>query len=471
MRFARYLSLLCFLSAGGCASLGAHKIASLDSAIDQGPPAVKKLCEEKQIPAACALSGAEVRAAHTLPILQGISGEKEARVVVLAPKGKNLRYYLQVQDRVRKLAHEIVRIPGLSRELHQLHLFDLDPAASYTLMTVGPNAEMWDRRVLRALDTKKKRARIAVVSCMDDALADVQSRIWPELLQQAPDAILMIGDNTYADRSGGKARAVSSIEQIWRRYAETRAALDVFKADPLVPVIATWDDHDYGKNDGDRTFTLKDEALGVFFAFFPQRQPFAGFRVGPGVSSWWTAFGVNFALLDDRSFRSPNRAELPDQTHFGVDQEKWLKEGLAEAKTPVFLISGDQFFGGYHGFESYEGSHPASFKKQLDLWRATARVPLVFMSGDRHLSEIIKVPAEHLGYPSFEITSSGVHAKVFPEAFKKAPSPLQLAGVAGEYNYSIVEIMEAGKGRLQLDVKSFGLGRKMHYQKTLMVKR
>ncbi len=471
MRLAQFLSILLFFGAGGCASIGAHKIQSLESAINQGRPAIEKLCEEKKISAACALSGREVAPARTLSIMQGLSGEKEARVVVLAPKGKNLHYYLRVRDQIRKVTYETIKGPRQSSELHHLSLFDLEPGTEYALVAVGPNAEMWDQRRLRGLSPKKKRARIAVVSCMDDSFTDVQRQIWPELLKQGPDAILLIGDNTYADWSRGKRRPVTSAEQIWTRYAETREALAVFAANPLVPVIATWDDHDFGQNDGDRTFPLKDEALAVFFAYFPQRQPGPGFRNGPGVASWWNAFGVGFAFLDDRSFRSPNRVEIEDQTHFGPDQEKWLKQGLSEAKTPVFLVSGDQFFGGYHGFESYEGSHPKSFKTQLEVWRGSARVPLVFVSGDRHLSEIIKVPSEHLGYPTFEITSSGVHAKVFPEAFKKSPSPMQLAGVAGEYNYSIVEIMEASKGRLQLDVKSFGLGQKLHYQKTLMVKR
>lgn len=471
MRLYKPFFFLVLFSAVGCASLGVEKLNSLDAAVDQGPLSVAELCHKQKLSGACALSGETVAGLRTLATLQGLSGDQEARIVVLAPMGKGLRYYLQEKDKVRRLEYSSRSGPGLSQELHHLEVFGLKPATEYTLFTVGPNADLWDRRRFKTFAAKKKRPRFAVVSCMDDALSDVQKQIWPELLKQEPDFILMIGDNTYADWTKGKSRPVTSVEQLWVRYAETRERLAIFSAEKLVPTVATWDDHDFGRNDGDRTFPLKNEALTAFFAFYPQARPGPGFRNGPGVSSWWTVYGLNLALLDDRSFRSPNRMDLPDQTHFGMDQEKWLQAGLKEAKSPVFVISGDQFFGGYHPFESYEGSHPKSFKEQLNVWRSSSRVPLVFVSGDRHLSEILKVPAEHLGYPTFEITSSGVHAKVFPEAFKKAPSPMQLAGVAGEYNYSIIEVMDARTHRLHLDVRSFGLGQKLLYQKSLMVKR
>lgn len=437
----------------------------------EGPAALAKLCEEQKLSSACAIVGREIRAAHVLPIMQGVTSNQHSRIVVLAPKGKGLTYYFQDKDGARPVIPATKTGPGLDQQLDVLDIFNINPAFDYQLYVVGPNAELWDRRKFRALDLNKKRPRFAFVSCMDDSLKAVQKQIWPELVAQNPDAVILDGDNTYADTMGGKSRPITATEQLWSRYAQTRSELEFFKANPLIPVLATWDDHDFGKNDGDRTFAFKDEAKSAFFAFFPQDNPAPGLQRGPGVASWWTAFGVQFALLDDRSFRSPDKIDSEDQTHLGPDQEKWLSQNLAEAKAPVFVVSGDQFFGGYHDFESFEGSHPKNFKIQLASWRKAQTGPLVFLSGDRHLTEIMKVPAEHLGYPTFEITSSGIHAHVYAEAFKKAPSPLQLVGRAGEYNYSIIEIMAASRDRLQLDVKSFGLNKKLLYQKTLMVKR
>lgn len=469
----RSLSLLIvILFAGGCASVGAHKIQSLELALTQGREAVEKLCVEQKMSGACALNGHPVKNFHTLPILQGVSSATQARLVVLAPKRRDLKYFLLHKDSVKSVVpEEIVTGPDLDQQLEHLEIFNLTLGQDYKLIVIGPNAELWDQRTFRALDLNKKRARFALVSCMDDALSDVQKKIWPELLSQNLDAVIFAGDNTYADWAGGKAKPVTNEEQLWSRYAETRSALEFFKSEILVPVVATWDDHDFGKNDGDRTFAFKERALSAFYGFFPQRKAGVQFERGPGVASWWKAFGVQFALLDDRSFRSPNKLDSEDQTHFGPDQESWLKEGLAAAKVPVFVVSGDQFFGGYHGFESYEGSHPKSFNTQVARWRKSTTVPLLFLSGDRHLTEIIKVPKTHLGYPTFEITSSAIHAKVFKEAFEKSPSPNQLVGKAGEYNYTVIEITEASARALKLDVKSFGVGKKLIYEQNLTVKR
>jgi alkaline phosphatase D len=232
-------------------------------------------------------------------------------------------------------------------------------------------------------------------------------------------------------------------------------------------VFAVWNDHDYGKNDGDRTFNGKTESTDIFLTFFAQRKPAPGFEPGPGVSSWWNAYGAHFAFLDNRSFRSPNGLDIPDQTHFGEAQDKWLSEHLQISHEAVFLISGDQFFGGYHPFESFEGNHPKRFLAELLEWKA-AGAPLVFMSGDRRLSEILKVPAARLGYTTYELTSSPIHAQ---PSEAKYPSPNQLVGADGQCNYIILELIRSERNFVQLDVQAFGLERKQLYQKTLTVKR
>jgi alkaline phosphatase D len=327
---------------------------------------------------------------------------------------------------------------------------------------------LWDKRTFRALDLKRKRVRIAVISCMDDHLKDVADKMWPQVTGQKPDLMFWIGDNVYSDHVEGKWQDTTP-DILWDRYVQTRQDLPVFRAPVLIPVLATWDDHDYGRNDADRTYAYKDKSLEIFFSFFAQKRPGPGLERGPGVASWFSAFNAQFALMDDRYFRSPDKLDVPDQTHFGPDQEKWLNDHLADATLPVWMISGDQWFGGYHRFESYEGSHPKSFQAQLPSYRKS-KVPLLFVSGDRHLSEILNVPAEVLGYPTYEVTSSGIHATVFPNAFKENPSPHQLVGVAGVYNYSILELMHSERRLLQISVQAFGPDEKLLYQKTLTVK-
>ena len=179
---------------------------------------------------------------------------------------------------------------------------------------------------------------------------------------------------------------------------------------------------------------------------------------------------MRFLFLDNRSFRSPNKLDLPDQTHFGVEQEDWIEVQLKSANEPVLLVSGDQFFGGYQSFESYEGSHPKSFSAQLARWKKS-KVPIVFVSGDRHLSEVIQVPRKYLGYQTFELTSSPLHAKVFPDAFQKNPSPNQKVGIAGKYNYMLLDLEKSGPKFFQLSVRSKGLDQTTLFEAKLSVKK
>jgi hypothetical protein len=407
--------------------------------------------------------------------MQSVTSTDQTRIVVLAPTNSSLSYFVVAPQSLRKLSPKNIQNPvstGQFDQVDQIEVLGLKPTESYELVIIDEAGRLWDRRTFKTLDTKKTRPKIVLASCMHDSLEEPQKVMWKQVSELKPDVILMIGDNVYADwSSDGKKTPVTEAGQLWRRYAETRSKLDIFKTNPLIPVFATWDDHDFGKNDGDRNWELKDAALVVFFAFFDQQKPGPGFERGPGVASWWRAFGVQFALLDDRSFRSPNGADTPDQTHFGAEQEAWLKEGLAAASAPVFLASGDQFFGGYHTFESYEGNHARSFKTELARWRRVSAHPVVFLSGDRHLSEIIKVPKEYLGYPTFEITSSGIHAKVFPGNFERNPNPHQLVGKDGAYNFSLLDIKSATSKSLEMDVTSYGMDKTVFYQKTLTVKR
>ena len=307
-----------------------------------------------------------------------------------------------------------------------------DPDPEYTLL-IKSNFNTDERRFSMLKD--KVKLKFAVVSCMDDSLTEVQRAMWSNLLAKTPDVIFFIGDNVYADKFLQRFEAATP-NVLWRRYFETRESLDIFRAKKLIPIYATWDDHDYGSNDGNSDYPFKIAAKDTFFAFFPQYDS-AVFQRGPGVASILQLAKQDFIFLDDRTFRSKDKmGDL--ETHWGMEQEDWLWKRLKSNKSPTWLINGDQFFGAYHKFESYEGRHPVSFKKFLKEL-ATIGKPVNFISGDRHLTEIMKIEKKEFGREAYEFTSSGIHAAVFPDSWSKSPNPRQLDGVSGAYNYMIIE--------------------------------
>ena len=71
--------------------------------------------------------------------------------------------------------------------------------------------------------------------------------IWGQIAATNPDIFLFIGDNNYGDQGWDGDAALTTLREAYAVQAET-PELAEFRAQ--VPMMITWDDHDYGFNDG-----------------------------------------------------------------------------------------------------------------------------------------------------------------------------------------------------------------------------
>jgi alkaline phosphatase D len=427
-------------------------------------------CELNHV-ASCELVGRPVDEStrNRLGIVQGVTNAKSTQLALLHKENEPVRlllWDLAAAKPIHPTHHKDFKRSPSPWIVTQVRFDGLTPNLPYLLQVLKNRDELVDSRVLSTLDVTRSKIRFAVASCMDDAYEKEQREMWSDLLEAKPQAILLIGDNVYADRNGRLPVSVADPKTLWIRYVETRQSLELYKAGRLTPVFAIWDDHDYGINDGDREHPYKKESMETFRAFFPQ-DPLPGFyEHGPGASSRLVAWGQEFYFLDDRSFRSPVGKE--PETHWGQPQEEWLFQHLNQSSRPVWLLNGDQYFGGYHKFESYEGRHPKSFKEFLARLRKV-KVPFVLVSGDRHLTELMELKADDVGRRTYEITTSAIHAKTFPDAWKDTPNPRQIAGQSGIFNYAIFE--SAPTDGLTFKVTAYGPSKKVLFAKDLNVKK
>ena len=69
------------------------------------------------------------------------------------------------------------------------------------------------------------------------------------------------------------------------------------------------------------------------------------------------------------------------------------------------MATASQFLARYHAFESW---NRARFERDwlLDGIAAKKVTGVIFISGDRHLAEAMRYPAERVGYTLWEVTSS-----------------------------------------------------------------
>lgn len=196
-----------------------------------------------------------------------------------------------------------------------------------------------------------------------------------------------------------------------------------------VPILATWDDHDYGWNDSGRHYPFKEESKSIFLDFFEEPAD-SDRRARPGIyDSYEYALGdkaLQIILLDTRTFRDdlrPYAGEFSedgryfygldyaphtdrDSTLLGEAQWQWLEEELRKPADIRIVGSSTQFGIEFNGYEAW-ANFPHEQQRFLDLIRKTRANGLLFLSGDVHYAEISRLKVPDL-YPIYDFTSSGL---------------------------------------------------------------
>ena len=103
-------------------------------------------------------------------------------------------------------------------------------------------------------DEARPLTRIAFGSC---AHQDLPQPIWDAILAWRPELFVFAGDNVYGDLAPGAANPLAGAYAKAARIAGYRALRE------QVPVLATWDDHDYGHNDAGGDFPLPGAGEGA----------------------------------------------------------------------------------------------------------------------------------------------------------------------------------------------------------------
>jgi alkaline phosphatase D len=267
---------------------------------------------------------------------------------------------------------------------------------------------------LQAAPAEAPLRRIAFGSC---AHQNRPQPIWEAVVKAKPDLFLFLGDNVYADTLDMKV--------LRAEYAKLAAVPGYKQLRKTCPVLATWDDHDYGLNDSGADYPMRRESQQVFLDFWgvPKDSPR---RKQEGVYHA-QVFGppgqrVQVIQLDTRYFRSPlKKAERPnprkgpyvpetdkETTILGEAQWKWLAEQLKVPAELRLLVSSIQVVAEDHGFEKW-GNFPHERDRLLRTVREAKAAGVVLLSGDRHLAELSVLDRPAVGYPLFDLTSSGLN--------------------------------------------------------------
>jgi len=272
--------------------------------------------------------------------------------------------------------------------------------------------------------------------------ASLPNTLWDDIQKTNPDVWIWGGDNIYAD--------THDISKLRLMYQAQKAVKDYAELVDAVAVIGTWDDHDYGLNDGGTEFAAKKESQQEFLDFMdvpndsPRRQ-----QEGVYASHEYQkeAGSVKVIVLDTRYFRTaltpdtetkkrtkPNK--YGEGTVLGEAQWSWLEQELLSSKADFnVIVSSIQVLSNEHGFECW-GNFPHEVDRLKRTIVSSKAKGVLVLSGDRHISEISSTKVEGLSYPLVDFTSSGLtHAY---KSFTGEPNPFRVSDVVFTESFGTV---------------------------------
>jgi alkaline phosphatase D len=253
---------------------------------------------------------------------------------------------------------------------------------------------------------EKKLSSISFGSCANE---NTEQLILNDIVAKQPDLFIYLGDNVYVDSK--KQQEFINI------YSTLACKNEYINLVSKVPILATWDDHDYGKNDAGKFYSQKEFSKKCFLKFYQEPKNSQRYQHKGIYHSLY--FGdpkhrVQIILLDTRTFRDNikgtpiyyKQTKNPNHTILGEMQWKWLEQELSQPATIRIIASSTQFGIEQNGWEAW-ANFPLEQQKMANIIEKTKANGVIFISGDVHYAELSKKIFNNT-YPIYDCTSSGI---------------------------------------------------------------
>lgn len=259
--------------------------------------------------------------------------------------------------------------------------------------------------------------------------------LWQHIIRSKPDVWVWLGDVIYADTENMRRMAKK-----YQLQKSNPAYQELIKA---MKVIGVWDDHDLGKNAVNKTYSKKTESQKLFLDFIDEPADSPRRRQEGIYTSYLFGVGnkqIKIILLDERYFRD-RKGENSDI--LGEAQWTWLEKELTGNPAQITMIGSSTQIVGRDHFRDKWADFPKSEQRLYDLIKKTHSKNIIILAGDRHFGEISKYQYAPIGYPLYEITSSGMtHHKVgfWQNLFHLEQNRYRIAGPFYDLNFGIADV-------------------------------
>lgn len=280
------------------------------------------------------------------------------------------------------------------------------------------------------------------------------SSIFEPMAKEKAAFMLWLGDAWYT-----RDVDYSSEWGLWYRASHDRAIPVLQNFWKAMPQFAMWDDHDYGPNDIGKNYILKETSRKVFNSYFCN--PSAG-ENGQGTYTMTSWGDADIFMTDDRWWRSADRMKdsvdgkpNPEKRMLGKQQMEWLKNSLLYSTATFKIIAvGSQVLNPVSPFDTW-WNFPAEYDELMNFLKEYKINGVIFLTGDRHHSEIIKV--DRLGtYSLFDITVSPLTSGTHSFGGSEKNNPYRVVGIDEKQNYARFSF-SGKKNERKLTVEFLGL--------------
>jgi alkaline phosphatase D len=289
---------------------------------------------------------------------------------------------------------------------------------------------------------------IAFGSC---AHQDEEQPIWDAIRAAEPDLFAFLGDNVYGDTDD-----MATLQAQYAKLGAKPGYRQLLASGTRV--VATWDDHDYGRDNAGAEYPWKHESKRIFLDFFGEPEDserrardggiYTAYELGP------IERRVQVILLDLRWDRSQPR-RLPQELFearwavdrsgpylptvgrgarmLGEDQWRWLEARLREPAA-VRIIGTSLAFLQATGWEDW-AMFPDERERLIDLIASTGASGVVLVSGDTHRAQLSRRDVD-VPYAIWEVNASGLTRN-----YGHVPlDPLRVGDIYADDNFGLIRI-------------------------------
>lgn len=270
--------------------------------------------------------------------------------------------------------------------------------------------------------------------------------VFTSINNENPDFMLWMGDNSYLREVDWNSKT-----GIYHRYSHSRDVTEMQALLARSHHYAIWDDHDYGPNNSDKSFWNKKITENAFRDFW--MNPNYNLTGKGGITGTFFWNDCQFFLLDNRYFRTANGRKTGEKEILGKAQIDWLINALKSSPARFkFIVIGGQFISNAAIHENHINLAPEERQEIINLISEENIKGVIFLSGDRHHSELSKLDRKNQ-YPIYDWTVSPLTATAYE--IEDEGNTLVLPGsMFGERCFGTIEVSGAYKERL-LKLKLF----------------